>query len=190
MKRRMKKLHHSNKGYTLMELIVTMLVSSIVTAAVAGFLSMGLNYYRRTNAETTLQTESQVAELFLTELLQESQDYKVFDSAKHPSGVSYACEVIRDGIPYIVAKKGDVLVFGAADAGETDETLRIQGVTSEGYDKVFLARYVDTFTVEPLNWTDAIGSQNGLVKLTLQFSIDGKIYTGNATVSIRNKVKN
>ena len=66
MKKKMKKLHRSNKGFTLMELVVTMLVSSIVVAAVAGFLSMGLNYYRRTNAETTLQTESQVSELFLT----------------------------------------------------------------------------------------------------------------------------
>ena len=52
MKKRIKKLHRSNEGFSLMELIVTMLISSIVTAAVAGFLSMGLNYYRRTNAET------------------------------------------------------------------------------------------------------------------------------------------
>ena len=62
MKKRRKKLHRSNEGYTLVELIVTMLISSIVTLAVSGFLIMGIQYYNRTNAETTLQTESQVAE--------------------------------------------------------------------------------------------------------------------------------
>ena len=73
MKKRIKKLHRSNEGFSLMELVVTMLISSLVTTAVAGFLSMGLNYYRRTKAEAALQTESQVAELFLTELFQESR---------------------------------------------------------------------------------------------------------------------
>ncbi len=190
MKKRMKQLHRSNKGYTLMELIVTMLISSIVTAAVAGFLSMGLNYYRRTNAETALQTESQVTELFLTELLQEAQDFKVHDSGDYPAGVNYVLEVVREGIPYIVARKGEVLVFGAADPAETDVTARIQAVTSKGMEEVFLARYVSFFAVTPTLRSTALDTQNGLVELDLEFNVDGKVYVGDATVSLRNTIKN
>ncbi len=186
----MKKLHRSNEGFTLMELIVTMLVSSIVVAAVAGFLSMGLNYYRRTNAETSLQTESQVAELFLTELLQESQNFEVLGSGSYPSGVNYAVEVTRGGVPYIVAKKGEVLVFGATDPGETDVTERIRKVTDESMDKVFLARYVSYFTLDPMIRSEAIDDQNGLVKMTLHFSVEGRSYIGTQTVSLRNTIKN
>lgn len=183
MKKKIKRLHRSNKGYTLMELIVTMLVSSIVTAAVAGFLSMGLQYYRRSNAETALQTESQVAELFLTELLQESQEYQIINGVGDlPDGVSYALEVTREGAPYIVARKGEFLVYGKGDTTITDVKSRIQDVTNKGLDQVFLARYVDKFEVNT--------HSNGLIQLVLEFKTDGKSYTGTQTVSLRNKVKN
>lgn len=191
MKKRIKKLHHSNKGFSLMELIVTMLISSIVTAAVAGFLSMGLNYYRRTNAETALQTESQVTELFLTELLQESQAYEVLEAAACPAGVSFAVEVTRDDLLYIVAQKGNVLVYGkVVDQTEPSVTARIQSITDQGMDKVFLAQYVENLTIDPTIRTTAVSSQNGLVKLNVKYNVDGKTYFGKSTVSLRNTVKN
>jgi len=188
MKKKRKKLHCSNQGFSLMELIVTMLISSIVTAAVAGFLGMGLNYYRRTNAETSLQVESQVAELFLTELIQESQQYKVLDSGDYPAGVNYAVEVERDGVPYIVAKKGEVLVFGQVDPAKS-VTERIQSISNDELKDVFLARYVGTFKVMPGTRGDAL-SNNGLVSLILEFNTDGKSYTGTQTVTLRNKEQN
>lgn len=188
MKKRIKKLHRSNKGFTLMELIVTMLISSVVTAAVAGFFSMGLNYYRRTNAETALQTESQVAELFLTELFQESQYYQYYEGTACPTGVTSAVELERDGNLYIVAQKGEYLLYGKVTAPTAEA--RIQQITDESLDKVFLARYVDTFGVEPANRGDAINNLNGLVKLTLEFDADGWSYTGTQTVLLRNKVRN
>jgi len=191
MKKKIKKLHRSNKGFSLMELLVTILVSAIVTAAVAGFLSMGLNYYRRTNAETALQVESQVAELFLTELLQESENYSYYVGADCPAGVSNALEVLRDGNRYVVAKKGELLVYGMVDnPSEPNVTARIQNVTDKGIDEVFLARYVTEFKVEKATLLESIDDQNGLVKLTMKFETDGKIYTGTQTVLLRNTVKN
>ncbi len=192
MKKRIKKLHRSNKGFTLMELIVTMLISSIVTAAVAGFFSMGLNYYRRTNVETALQTESQVAELFLTELFQESQYYQYYEETSCPTGVTSAVELERDGDLYVVAQKGEYLVYGEVTDTGVEASARIQQITDESLDKVFLARYVDTFSVEPSKREDSVNSDyyNGLVKLTLEFDADGWSYTGTQTVLLRNKIKN
>lgn len=191
MKKRIKKLHRSNKGFTLMELVVTMLVSSVVTAAVIGFMSMGLNYYKRTNMETALQTESQVAELFLTELFQEAQNYAYYEGSDCPAGVTCAAEVEREGNLYIVAQKGECLVYGKVeDPSETSITLRIQSVTDMSMEKAFLARYVDTFQVMPDTSESAITGNNGLVQLGLKFVADGRIYTGTQTVLLRNKVKN
>lgn len=190
MKKRMKKLYRSNEGFSLMELIVTMLISSIVTAAVVGFMTMGLNYYRRTNAETALQTESQVAELFLTELIQEAQYYRVINSC--PEGVDYALEVTRDNKKYIVVQKGTLLLYGMDETeSSSDDTEKITGITSQDLNKVFLAKHVSDFSVTPEKKEDALSTvYNGLVRLGLQFSTDGKTYTGNQTVSLRNTVKN
>lgn len=191
MKKKIKKLHRSNEGFTLIELVVTMMISSVVVAAVAGFLAMGLNYYRRTNAETALQTESQVAELFLTELLQESQSYVVYEAGDYPAGVSYAAEITRDGVAYIVARKGEVLVFGeVVDQAETDVTERIQSVSSKGLEEVFLARYVQNFTMSPTDRSVAVDTYNGLVRMELSFSVDGKVYSSLSTVTLRNTTRN
>ena len=193
MEKKRKKLHRSNEGFTLIELIVTMLISSIVTAAVAGFLSMGLNYYQRTNAETSLQTESQVAELFLTELLQEAADYKVLDSGDYPAGVDYAVEVKRadSGKVSIVVRKGTALLYGEVDvSGNPSVTELIQAVSSKGMEEVFLAQYISGFSVSPAIWADAIDLNHGLVNLGLEFNINGKTYTGDETVLLRNTKKN
>lgn len=188
MKKRRKKLHRSNEGYTLVELIVTMLISSIVTLAVAGFLSMGLQYYNRTNAETTLQTESQVAELFLTELLQESEDYRVIDDGTGSTGVDYALEVKRGGKTYVTINNGGALWF--AEVTSATDAEMVAEVINKGQEEAFLAKHVNNFSVNPPKRNEAISSFNGVVSLGLGFSVSGKEYVGDATVALRNDVRN
>lgn len=191
MKIKRKKLRHSNKGFTLVELLVTMLISSIVTMAVAGFLSMGLQYYNRANAETTLQTESQVAELFLTELLQESQDYnyKKVTSGSYPE-VESLLEVKRDDNVYVIVQNGKVLWFAKLDDPTIEDDEKIAFVLNKKYENAFLAKHVETFFVSPSARQTAIDERNGLVNLGLSFSIDKKNYTGDATVALRNTKRN
>lgn len=188
MKKKRKKLRHSNKGFTLIELIVTMLISSIVTLAVAGFLSMGMRYYYRTNSETTLQTESQVAELFLTELLQESEDYRVIDDGTGPTGVDYALEVKRGGKTYVTIDNGGALWF--AEVTSATDAEKVAEVINKGQEEAFLAKHVENFNVSPGVRSEAISLNNGLVNLGLGFSVNGKTYVGDATIALRNAVRN
>ncbi|MBQ3028737.1 MAG: prepilin-type N-terminal cleavage/methylation domain-containing protein, partial [Lachnospiraceae bacterium] len=44
MKRLQTRRHLSNDGFSLMELIITVLISSIVTTAAVAFLSVGMRY--------------------------------------------------------------------------------------------------------------------------------------------------
>lgn len=191
MKKKRKRLRHSNKGFTLVELLVTMLISSIVTMAVAGFLSMGLQFYNKTNAETELQTESQVAELFLTELLQESEDYRAISVGEgHPDGVTYALEVKRGDSTYLTIKKGGVLLFAKLDEPEASDLEKISEVISKEQENTFLAKHVTDFLVVPETRSKAIDEMGGLVNLQLSFSVSEKNYTGNATIALRNAVRN
>ena len=193
MKKKCKKLHLSNEGFSLMELIVTMLVSAVVTAAAAGFLVAGVQFYNRANAETIVQKESQVAELFITELIQEAVDYTYFPETACPSGVDSALKITRrddsgNDVISIVARKGDMLWYAQADTSLPDDVSMISDVASKNKSVAFLADCVTYFNVLPDKKGDA--DTNGLVQLILQFEEANKTYSSNAIIALRNKKRN
>jgi|GEM_PF-307755 len=53
--------HASNKGFTLVELIIGVAILAIVTAAIAGFMVTGTKNYTNANTEVTIQEEAQLA---------------------------------------------------------------------------------------------------------------------------------
>lgn len=187
MKKKRKKLYLSNEGFSLMELIVTMLVSAVVTAAVAGFLVAGVQFYNRANAETTVQMESQVAELFITELLQESSAHEFVTSC--PTGVDGALIVDRnevdgegDALESIVVRKDDQLWYGTAKKSDPVAT-KISTVSAKAKSDAFLADCVTSFSVIE-------DSGNGLVQLNMQFEEANKKYDCSSTIALRNKKRN
>lgn len=192
MKKLHRKLHLSDEGFSLMELIVTMLVSAIVTAAAAGFLVAGVQFYNRANAETTVQKESQVAELFLTEMIQESEEHRYVTTC--PVGVDSALIVDRNEteidastgaeveLESIVVRKGSQLWYGTASKSDTDD-VKIATVAAMPKNEAFLADCVKEFIVieDP---------GNGLVQLIMEFEELNKTYNGSATIALRNKKRN
>lgn len=193
MKKSRNNPHLSNEGFSLMELIVTMLVSAVVVAAATGFLVAGVQFYNRANAETVLQTESQVAELFLTELMQEAVDYKYASSC--PGDVDGALEVHRkddagNTIVSMVVWKDGQLWYSEVDVSLTDDAAKIAAVTSKSKSQAFLADCVTYFTVFPGERPDDINAWDGLVKITASYEELNKSYKSEATVSWRNKKRN
>lgn len=192
MKRRRKKSRFSDRGASLIELIVTVLISSVVLLAVVGFLETGLQHYRKVNSETMLQMESQVTELFITELFQEASDFRIIDSAQYPEGITYAVEVQRDGKVCILALTEDELWFSEVTAGETDSG-KLSGLKTqnrEGRPQAFLAKYVNKFELKTDSFARAISDCNGLVGVDVIFKIEEKEYYSNSLISLRNTKKN
>ena len=79
MKKHLKK---DNRGFTLVELIVTLLIMSIVMVAAAGFLATAINSYRVSNIEIKLQNEAQIAMNQLNDILIETQEYDFQEAAQ------------------------------------------------------------------------------------------------------------
>lgn len=194
MKNKRKKPHLSDEGFSLMELIITMLVSAIVTAAAAGFLVAGVQFYNRANAETIVQKESQVAELFITELIQESVDYKFTTTC--PAGINGVLEVdLRqtdesgNEVVSLVIWKDEQLWYAPVPKSVTDEAAKINTVISAGKANAFLADCVTMFTVSP-GQKPTEPSWDGLVNATMVFEEANKSYTETSTISWRNKKRN
>lgn len=183
-----KKFRSSEGGYTLIELVVTILISSVVVLAVTGFLTTGLKHYRNINAETMLQMEAQVADLFVTELFQEAQDFRVIDSSAYPAGITYAVEVKR-GDTYILALNGGELWFSKV-TGSTDAE-KLTELKSAGRAKAFLAKHVNSFGISGnTTFSDTVNNGKGLVHISVEFVVDSKTYDDNMLIALRNAKRN
>ena len=186
---------HSNRGYSLIELIVTVLISSVVMLAVVGFLTAGLNHYRSVNSETLLQMESQMTELFLTELFQEATDFQtVTDSAG--SYVDSAVEVKRDGKVYMVALIGTELRFGEVTPGTGSkaeaQAQELAELAGKGKSETFLAQYVTSFSLADggKSFAEALGNSYVGTMIDVTYQVDQKSYSSSSLITLRNRVKN
>lgn len=182
----------SNGGYSLVELIVTILISGVVMLAVMGFLTSGLNHYRNVNSETLLQMESQMTELFVTELIQESTDFQMVDSADFPAGgnVSKALEVTKGTDIYMLALIGNELRFAKVNAADTPA--RLAQLVAKTRGETFLAQYVTDFNL-PLgaqSFADAEMSAYKGTMVLIDYQVDQKTYSSSSLIMLRNTERN
>ncbi len=189
MKRLQKRKHLSNQGFSLIELVITMLISGVVVAAVAAFLTLGTRMFYSMDAETMLQSESQIAELFLTELFQESDNYEVIDDTTYPSDVTFAVKVLRNGVTSVVIVKENELWYGN-NIADGEGGAMIADVKDLGKSGAFLASQVESLSISPTSHTAAVLNEQGLVKMDFTFKADTREYTESAFISLRNKVRN
>lgn len=82
----MNNLRNNNKGFSLVEILVALGVSSIILLGVATFMNAGGNSYRVATSQASLQNETQDIMNYLTRMVQASSD------AGWKSGVFYVLQ--------------------------------------------------------------------------------------------------
>ncbi len=181
----------SNGGYSLVELIVTILISGVVMLAVMGFLTSGLNHFRNVNSESLLQMESQMTELFVTELIQEATDYRTVAGTDLPSGVTAALEIERGTEYYILALVGNELRFGTPTDGTT-VTEKVANVAAQSRNSTFLAQYVTNFYLSSGSETFENAKNNFYqgTLVTIEYQVDQKSYTSASLIKLQNIQRN
>ena len=70
-----KELRLNNKGFSLVELIVTVLITSVLMIGVIAFMSTSRSAYQTVNVSATLQEESMTVKRVVSEFLMEAKAY-------------------------------------------------------------------------------------------------------------------
>lgn len=163
-----KKLKKDQRGFTLVELIVTILIMSIVMVAAAGFLITAVNSYRVANIELELQSEAQVAMNQFNDILIEAKQYKFEqDLSGNPK-----LTVVTPG----TQGAGDVTYYFSVKNSEL-----LFSKTPDDPDPPLLARYCKKFEIKES------GKENKLVTVTIDFEYAGRTYETTSCISLRNQ---
>lgn len=190
----------SNKGFSLMELIVSILVSSVVILSAVAFFSFSLSRYRKTAEETELMMESQIAVNSIREVVMEAKE-PVEVGNYTSGGVTYPYFAVRTGRGinieeiagvdvyyhlFLLDTAGDVLLYhreaGAGpDSAEegVQSTFFADGVMDKkDLKRYFLADYVLDMSLDCSN--------PQLPILSMEFDMNGRSYQTSEMIFIRN----
>lgn len=190
----------SDKGFSLMELIVSIVISSVVILSAVAFFSFSLSQYRKTAEETDLMMESQIAVNAIREVVMEAKE-PVETGSYSSGGVSYPYFAVRTGRGIKAEEIADVEVYyhlflldTAADVvlyhrtsgdgpGNAEEgiesTFFADGVIDKkDMKRYFLADYVLDMSLDCSN--------PQLPILSMEFDMNGRSYQTSEMIYIRN----
>ena len=88
------------KGFTLVELIISMAVFVLVAGAIMVFMIRGINSYRYTKNEVDLQMQSQILMSQLNDMVR-SSNYAVYDDSKNALVLYHTEEVVNTPDPAV-----------------------------------------------------------------------------------------
>ena len=190
----------SNSGFTLIELIVSILVSSVVILSAVLFFSVTLNQYRNTAEETDLMMESQIAVNMLKEVVMEAKE-PVESGSFMFAGISYPYIAVRTGCGaemdgssgveeyyhlFLLDKADNVLLYHReAGTGPAFPENGIQNVfladgriDKDDKKQYYLADHLQNMSLDCTN--------PQLVVLDMEFRLSERMYHVSETVLVRN----
>lgn len=188
MKKIFSKMKKNNSGFSLIELVVTILISGLVLGSAAILISLGGNQFSRISAEESVQSEAQFTDYFITELFQEALDFTKLDATELSGGASTAVQVVREDGTYMLAHIGTTLYFGAVDESKT-KAEQLSQLIGLGKAKSFLAKNVETFSFTETSYTSAM-STNGFLVIGYKISFMNKSFSGSSFIKLRNRKVN
>ena len=204
-----KKIYQDNKGFSLVELIVTVLITAILMLAVTMFISTSRSAYQTVNTSATLQEEAMTVERVFSESLMEAKAYGL------ETGISFSSggETITADILWTKAKENDQVSVTEDDSiycflldksahqiryykDIGDATGMISGghLTTAGKTKLesecfgantkysLIADHVESMTMNIISRPDG----TDLVVMQVDYEYMGKTYISNLTTVTRN----
>lgn len=194
----------NKKGFTLVEVIVTLAILGAVSAIITGFIIASSNMYTIVNSDIDLQNESQVTMSQLHDYIIDTNAGIVFEPENADKDTRlciinyndetdiYTGHLFRfdssEGIIYYstapVITPGDAVVFDPENVGEAGEQLA-EKCKCEPEREYVMARNVKSFTVD---LSTSLVTDVTIATVRLMFSERGKSATSGEVICIRNKV--
>ena len=197
----------NNAGFSLVELIVSVLISGFVMAMIVAFISISRRTYQSISSEATLATEAQMASYYINELLLEAQDCGSGNfSYTTADGTSATAKVIWIQAPdnrsadndtvcdyfVVLETDTDTLRFGrftkgAGTAEKMSSPTELKDICgrliSDPY--ALLAEHVSDIVLTP-DVNNASTGSGTLTRLTLELEYAGKEYNTTLYAAARN----
>lgn len=185
-----KKTRINNKGFTLMELIVSMAIASFVILAAYSFVMLGTKNYERTNKTTSLQQEVSFTNNLIAESIRAAKKDRT--SITYSGGLKNVELHTGSKVLYYDAAAQSLYIYeelagsGVGDAAYTSNT-----ATNLVSDNIveFEADYVATESgMTPSVYSDDIkvDAYSNLIKITMKVNVKGKTDTSEVIYQIRN----
>lgn len=197
-------MHIGKKGFTLVEIIVSLAIMSIVAGAVGAFVIAGNNSYMRGNKELTLQEEAQLTANQLIDLIIDVERGISFRTTTGQA-VDEAGNPVADNVPvselllrnndnvYMVRWQGQtagaeyasanqLYLYEAANTKDADGKITAWGDPSDPSQATpsLMAEYVTAFNI------DLTDLEKRKVKLEMTFTYQDKSYNVSETIKLRN----
>lgn len=191
-------MHIGKKGFTLVEIIVSLAIMSIVAGAVGAFVIAGNNSYMRGSRELTLQEEAQLTANQLIDLIIDVERGISFQTTTGDA-VNVEGNVEANGVPaaelilrnndnvYMVRWQGgsgydsanQLYLYEAVNGGKDADGNMIWGDPKTAAPSL-MAEYVTAFNI------DLTDLDKRKVKLEMTFSYQDKTYNISETIKLRN----
>ena len=178
-----------NKGYSLLELIISFAILSVVSVVVLGFMGTGANTYRSISSESALQYESQLTLGQLQEYLIDCSGGVCFDgdndvlyvlnaddSGSTPAYTLHTFHLDGNEIDYNVQPVTIAL----------DDSLNFDRLESMSFD--LMSKNVTDFYVDFDYYFDGAVNIATKADVTISLSMGGRNYTGHQEIAFRNAV--
>lgn len=171
-------MHIGKKGFTLVEVVVSLAIMTIVAGAIGAFMVAGNNSYMRGNKELTLQEEAQLTANQIIDMIIDVEKNIQFTD----NGTTSELFLENEKNSYLLQWRAG---SGVSDPGkvyffESDNTLDVDGNLNWSSESL-LAEYVTKFDV------DLSGvRKDRTVVLRMDFAYQDKSYSINETIRLRN----
>ncbi|MGI5970424.1 MAG: type II secretion system protein [Oscillospiraceae bacterium] len=180
----------NNKGFTLLELIISFAILAVVSASVLGFMGAGANIFRSVSSEAAIQYESQLTLAQLQEYVIDCNGGVFFDAGEKAlftldtDGTSYTMQIFK--------LDGDELFFDRQDVviGEDGSSLSYSSIGSAAYSPDLMASNITDFNVGFERFYDSGNGRYIATRavVTLTLGIGGRDFTGTQEIAFRNSV--
>lgn len=191
----------NNKGYSLVELIVSVAILTIITSAILGFIVTGTKSYGNVSEDVDLQQEAQLSMNQLGDIIIDSTNGLKYyyndneantvlsdaDIAGDPTSKTFAIyNTVKETVSGVTVEKKYIynLIWKSADKKiyfRKDSIADATGAVTVGTEEL-MAEYVSIFSPSLVKVED-----KKKVSMTLTFSRNDKTYTSSKNFAIRNK---
>jgi prepilin-type N-terminal cleavage/methylation domain-containing protein len=165
-------MNNDNRGFTLVELIVSIAILGVIAVAAAGFLLAGTRSYTNVNYSVRLQYESQLAMRQIENQVINCNSGLAWDSN---TSTLYVADKGDSGSPLYVFKFDNTknqLLFGSGSTVSVPTPNKI------------MAEHMTGFIVSAI---PDVNSQSDSVNIKIQMEMGGKEYQATQTIALRNK---